>query len=416
MAFEQLKFESFLTTAAVLILTGLLFFIWNKNRRLPPGPWGLPFIGYYPHISNQPYKDLYKLSKKYGNVISFRTLGGNLVIVLNGTKTIKEIFVNRADEFIGRPHGNNLVIWVSEGLGIAQEEGAPWKEQRRFFLHNLKNFGVGKAQIETLVIDEIQIMLQDLRKTDGKPIELLPHLAYLAHSVISEVLFSQKFEKNDPKWLAIRQATHSMAEVFAGNKFLLVGWAFELYMAISPKTREVTKARDFIWKTTNTFIEEHIRSFDPSNVGDYIDVYLYKRNELLKSGKLNETSFSMERLQGNCLNIFFEGIESVSIAATGLLTELSKHLDVQRKVQKEMDNIVGRDRLPSWTDRQNLPYLDATMYELYRVASPFLISTQLSNFEETTIEGYRIPRRSSIIANFWTLNIDPVIYPEPEKF
>ncbi|XP_035234234.1 cytochrome P450 2U1-like [Stegodyphus dumicola] len=189
-----------------------------------------------------------------------------------------------------------------------------------------------------------------------------------------------------------------------------------LYMAMSPKTREVTKARDFIWKITNTFIEEHIHSFDPSNVRDYIDVYLYKRNELLKSGKLNETSFSMERLQGNCLNIFFEGIESVSIAATGLLTELSKHLDVQRKVQKEVDNIIGRDRLPSWTDRQNLPYLDATMYELYRVASPFLISTQLSNFEETTIKGYRIPRRSSIIANFWTLNIDPEVYPEPEKF
>ncbi|XP_035221804.1 cytochrome P450 18a1-like, partial [Stegodyphus dumicola] len=227
MAFEQLKFESFLTTAAVLILTGLLFYIWNKNRRLPPGPWGLPFIGYYPYISNQPYKVLYKLSKKYGNVISFRTLGGNLVIVLNDTKTIKEIFVNRADEFIGRPHGNNLVTWVSEGLGIAQEEGAPWKEQRRFFLHNLKNFGVEKAQIETLVIDEIQSMLQDLRKTEGKPIELLPHLAYLAHSVISEVLFSKKFEKNDPKWLAIRQGTHAMAEVFAGNKFLLVGWAFE---------------------------------------------------------------------------------------------------------------------------------------------------------------------------------------------
>ncbi|GFU71763.1 vitamin D 25-hydroxylase [Trichonephila clavipes] len=36
--------------------------------------------------------------------------------------------------------------------------------------------------------------------------------------------------------------------------------------------------------------------------------------------------------------------------------------------------------------------------------------------EETTIEGYRIPRRSIIRANLWSINFDPESFPNPEVF
>ena len=40
--------------------------------------------------------------------------------------------------------------------------------------------------------------------------------------------------------------------------------------------------------------------------------------------------------------------------------------DVQRKAQLEVDSITGGTRLPSFADRQNMPYLNAMVKELLR--------------------------------------------------
>lgn len=37
-----------------------------------------------------------------------------------------------------------------------------------------------------------------------------------------------------------------------------------------------------------------------------------------------------------------------------------------RKAQEEIDRMVGRERLPDFSDRASLPYLDAFLEELYR--------------------------------------------------
>ena len=40
--------------------------------------------------------------------------------------------------------------------------------------------------------------------------------------------------------------------------------------------------------------------------------------------------------------------------------------EVQRKAQEEIDRVVGTDRLPTFADRENLPYLEALVTEVHR--------------------------------------------------
>ena len=40
--------------------------------------------------------------------------------------------------------------------------------------------------------------------------------------------------------------------------------------------------------------------------------------------------------------------------------------EAQRKAQEEIDKVVGQGRLPDFDDRENLPYLQATVYEAMR--------------------------------------------------
>ena len=45
---------------------------------------------------------------------------------------------------------------------------------------------------------------------------------------------------------------------------------------------------------------------------------------------------------------------------------MANHPEVQEKAQAELDAVVGQDRLPEFTDRANLPYINAIITELFR--------------------------------------------------
>jgi hypothetical protein len=40
--------------------------------------------------------------------------------------------------------------------------------------------------------------------------------------------------------------------------------------------------------------------------------------------------------------------------------------DVAKKAQEEIDSVVGNDRLPSYADREYMPYVDALVKEVFR--------------------------------------------------
>lgn len=40
--------------------------------------------------------------------------------------------------------------------------------------------------------------------------------------------------------------------------------------------------------------------------------------------------------------------------------------DVAKKAQEEIDSVVGNDRLPSYADRECMPYVDALVKEVFR--------------------------------------------------
>lgn len=49
-----------------------------------------------------------------------------------------------------------------------------------------------------------------------------------------------------------------------------------------------------------------------------------------------------------------------------MILAMSLYPDVMRRVQAELDCVVGRGRLPTIADRPNLPYLEATLKEALR--------------------------------------------------
>lgn len=88
------------------------------------------------------------------------------------------------------------------------------------------------------------------------------------------------------------------------------------------------------------------------------------------------------------------------------------------KAQREIDVVIGRDRLPSISDREQLPYVRALVSEVLRwnPVAPLSKSENVSKnaysdvcyvalphrvMEDDVYKGYLIPKGSMIFANIW---------------
>lgn len=104
------------------------------------------------------------------------------------------------------------------------------------------------------------------------------------------------------------------------------------------------------------------------------------------------------------------------------LLAMTLYPDKLKKVQEEIDRVVGMDRLPSFSDRDNLPYLGAVIKETmrWRPALPLSKSTHTtyrrspysplaheslgiprSTSQEDLYKGYRIPKGTVVMPNVW---------------
>lgn len=76
---------------------------------------------------------------------------------------------------------------------------------------------------------------------------------------------------------------------------------------------------------------------------------------------------------------------------------MAMHLSVQDKVRKELEAVVGTDRLPEFSDLEALPYLQAVYMETQRWKPVVPVGIPHRVMQEDEYNGSRIPKGSIII-------------------
>jgi cytochrome P450 len=95
---------------------------------------------------------------------------------------------------------------------------------------------------------------------------------------------------------------------------------------------------------------------------------------------------------------------------------MSMFPDVQRKAQEEIDRVVGTSRLPTFADRNNLPYINAIVNEAQRWHPIVPMGFPHVADEKDQIGGYRIPKGAMLLPAIWWFTRDPEVYHEAELF
>nr|CAD7427360.1 unnamed protein product [Timema monikensis] len=112
----------------------------------------------------------------------------------------------------------------------------------------------------------------------------------------------------------------------------------------------------------------------------------------------------------------FEGHDTVSTAITWALYLIGIHKDIQDKLVEELDDIFhGSDRPATWTDLNNMKYMEMTIKEALRIYPSVPVFAR-----ETTsivqLEKYTIPKGVEILFFPYVIHRNPKVFPEPNKF
>ena len=98
------------------------------------------------------------------------------------------------------------------------------------------------------------------------------------------------------------------------------------------------------------------------------------------------------------------------------LTELMRHPRIMKKVQKELENVVGLERMVDESDLDSLEYLDMVVKETMRLHPALPLMVPHESLEDCTINDYHIPHKSRLLINVWAIGRDPSVWTEPGKF
>jgi len=75
----------------------------------------------------------------------------------------------------------------------------------------LKRFGYGQRVMEQRILREVEEMISQLRKEEGRPCNLKPLMGRCAANIMMGMLYGRRFEHSDPEFQC---AIHNVNELF----------------------------------------------------------------------------------------------------------------------------------------------------------------------------------------------------------
>ncbi|XP_068206864.1 cytochrome P450 306a1 isoform X2 [Palaemon carinicauda] len=345
-------FVTFLTVAAALKW-------WYSVLQMPPGPTGLPVVGYLPWLDAEaPYLSFSKIVDQYGKICSLK-MGGVTAIILADAKIVKETLslkttAERAPLFL--THG------LFNGYGLICSDGPLWRDHRKFILGFMRDQGmraaVARANMEQRIHLVAKQLTDELAKTE-EPIEMNETLLHHVGNIMMELIYGKVYSEDDPLWRWQRYMLD------AGSKLIGVAGPLNFlpWLRHLPMYKRVTH---FIWKNHQKShilyqllieaIERRLlrhrlmgpgsqEELDRNSLSDERSPLKEDQDEVTGRSQLSgqtgqDNSFDWRDFEGKDIKTHFMKMVDIDIDINDMIEELEK------RDREKIDVAVGKDFVP----------------------------------------------------------------------
>ncbi|KAK1370147.1 hypothetical protein POM88_036239 [Heracleum sosnowskyi] len=286
---------------------------------------------------------------------------GSVPTIVVSTSAASKLFLKTHDTvFASRPKLQAAeYLWYGTKGMIFSEYGTYWRNLRKFctleLLSSTKIASMAKMRREELVL------LVESLKIAAKNCEVVyvsQKMALLMEDMTCRMLFGKSRDERFDLNAIIHELT-----IIVGA-FNIAGF-IPFLGALDPQglTRRL--------KETNRAVDEVLETFSDEHEQDARDGY------------------------------------TSQIAITWIMSELLRHPRVMKKLQKEVQNVVGDCEFVEESHILKLDYLDMIVKESTRLHPVATLLPPHESMEDIVINGYHIKKKSSIIANNWGIGRDP---------
>ncbi|CAE6429028.1 unnamed protein product [Rhizoctonia solani] len=413
-----------LMVAAVGVLVGFLVLYKSRSGRLPlpPGPPSHPLIGQLLSMptTSQGRAFMEISAQLNSDIISFSILG-TTIIVLNSNKAANDLLEKRSSIHSGRycpPMIASPNLIGMKDFVAFMDTNDLWKKQRRVMGARLGKHAVTAFRASQEL--EVRKLLVRLLETHKMPVssDFLNKEFYRATSAVflDSVYGYELKSAEDPFFTNILNMNSILSEASLPTAFLVnalpwmehipdwmpgAGWKQTAYEWRALKDRAICDV--YNWAKQRV-----VRGADDSS----IVALTYK--------ELRKTGWSESDTDDFCKNtaagLLAAGTETSTLAMMWFIVAMAMYPEVQERAQREIDAVVGTDRLPNVGDRVGLPYVERLMTEVVRWHPSAPLGVPHVCTEENEYQGYRIPKGAIMIGHIMATVRDERVYQNADRF
>ncbi|KAI0340922.1 cytochrome P450 [Trametopsis cervina] len=409
----------------ITVLLGVALFVrrqrWGKRSQgfpVPPGPRGWPIVGNLLELPSQgqPWVDYHKWSERYGNMMSLNILGMPLVVI-SSTDIAFDLFEKRSSIYSDRPPStmDELTGWA---WNVAlMPYGQEWRSIRRVF-HQYFN-QLSTPNYRDKQTKEVHAFLRRSLEQEGSlnDVSIRQTLA----GIILDVVYGMTVTSMDDSYLKL--ATQAM-DVLAESRMFGAWWVeFMPFLKYVPGWVPGSSAVKYGERWRSTVMAAAHKAFDEVRETEVPkeSMVLDLITKLTSQGTIGTDAERHARYASGIA--YAAGSDTTFSLLETFFCAMAMFPDIQSKAQRELDEVIGRERLPSYEDHGSLPYIQAIVLESTRWLPVLPLGVVHRLTQDDYYGGYFLPAGTVFMPtpfnpeqNTWAMLYNPKDYPNPEKF
>ncbi|TFK38733.1 cytochrome P450 [Crucibulum laeve] len=383
----------------------------NKPRR-PPQPKPHFLLGNMrdmPKGGNEwvKYRDL---GRKLGSDIVYLNIFGRSILAINSLRTANELLDKRGAVYSERPRLPYLKELSGWDWNLAlMDYGRKFQLYRRLVQQYFQPSIVSNSY-ESLVKLETWKLVNNLLKT---PDRFVNHLHNMAGGIILMITYGHKIKPQGDKYVELVEELRKSGSQTPGSRLV------DTFPSLMKLPKWFPFAEFHQHATKSRALSERMRRepFEAAKQHQAAGTAIPSMTISLLESDFASEGFDREQTIMDCSGVVYgAGADTTVTSLTSFFLAMMLHKDVQRKAQAELDTVIGRSRMPQFSDRSSLPYVNAVLKEVLRWQPVTRLGIPHCAMNDDEYNGMHIPKGTVVFSNIWAILHDPDIYPDPESF